>query len=112
MCVKGGFAQTVRDRPQLLDLNGSMSEWPCALSRSCASGNSEPRPRVSHAGGLDVKVADGISLKGTYFAAGKAGPGVLLVHQSDRNRKSWNSVAVQLAAAGINALTIDMRRLW
>jgi len=63
-----------------------------------------PAPRA-----LDVKAADGTSLKGTYFAAGKAGPGVLLVHQSDRSRKSWSSVAAQLAAAGINTLTIDMR---
>lgn len=58
---------------------------------------------------VDLKAADGTPLKGTYFAAGRTGPGVLLLHQSNRDRKSWASVAAQLAAAGINTLTLDMR---
>jgi hypothetical protein len=32
---------------------------------------------------------------------------VLLFHQSNRTRKSWEDVARQLAAAGINVLTVD-----
>ena len=56
---------------------------------------------------VDVKSTDGTILKGTYFAAAKPGPGVLLFHQSNRTRKSWDDVARQLAAAGINALTVD-----
>jgi hypothetical protein len=56
---------------------------------------------------VDLKTADGTILKGTYFDAAKPGPGVLLFHQSDRTRKSWDDVARQLAAAGINALTVD-----
>ena len=40
---------------------------------------------------------------------GKPGPGVLLMHQANRDRKSWDSVASQLASAGINTLTLDMR---
>jgi hypothetical protein len=56
---------------------------------------------------VDFKTANGTVLKGTYFAAAKAGPGVLLFHQSNRTRKSWDDVAGQLAAAGINALTVD-----
>jgi tetratricopeptide (TPR) repeat protein len=56
---------------------------------------------------VDVKSADGTILKGTYFAAAKPGPGVLLFHQSNRTRKSWDDVARQLAAVGINALTVD-----
>src|SRR5436309_11994570 len=59
-------------------------------------------PRV-----VDLKTPDGTILKGTYFAAAKPGPGVLLFHQSNRTRKSWDDVARQLAAAGINALTVD-----
>lgn len=59
--------------------------------------------------GVEVKAPDGTSLKGTYFPAGRQGPGVLLVHQSNRDRKSWDSLAAQLAAAGINTLTLDMR---
>src|SRR5438093_12383632 len=56
---------------------------------------------------VDFKTADETILKGTYFAAAKPGPGVLLFHQSNRTRKSWDDVARQLAAAGINVLTVD-----
>jgi pimeloyl-ACP methyl ester carboxylesterase len=58
---------------------------------------------------VDVKSGDGTMLKGTYFAAEKPGPGVLLFHQSNRTRQSWDDVAAQLAAAGINVLTVDNR---
>src|SRR5205814_3274018 len=46
-------------------------------------------------------------LKASYFAAAKPGPGVLLYHQSNRARKSWEDIARQLVAAGINVLTVD-----
>jgi dienelactone hydrolase len=61
-------------------------------------------PRV-----LDLKSADGTMLKATYFPAAKLGPGVLLFHQSNRTRTSWDDLARQLAAAGINALAVDTR---
>jgi tetratricopeptide (TPR) repeat protein len=63
-----------------------------------------PRPRS-----VDLKASDGILLKATYFTAGKPGPGVLLFHQSNRTRTSWDDVARQLAAAGINTLAVDDR---
>lgn len=55
---------------------------------------------------VDLKLADGTILKGTYFSE-KPGPGVLLFHQINRTRKSWDDVARQLAAAGINTLTVE-----
>ena len=58
---------------------------------------------------VDFKSADGTVFKAMYFAAAKPGPGVLLLHQSNRDRKSWEGVAAQLANAGINTLTLDMR---
>jgi pimeloyl-ACP methyl ester carboxylesterase len=58
---------------------------------------------------VDLKSGDGTILKGTYFAAGKPGPGVLLFHQSNRTRKSWDELAAQLAALGIHVLTVDSR---
>src|SRR6059058_5022281 len=58
---------------------------------------------------VELKASDGTILKGSYFAAAKPGPGVLLLHQSNRPRQSWDEVARQLAAAGINTLTLDMR---
>lgn len=60
---------------------------------------------------IDLKAPDGIILKATYFAAAKPGPGVLLLHQSNRDRKSWDGLAAQLSGAGINTLTLDMRGL-
>ena len=58
---------------------------------------------------VDLKTSDGTQLKASYFAAAKPGPGVLLLHQANRDRKSWDSVASQLASVGINTLTLDMR---
>src|SRR6266436_2464771 len=56
---------------------------------------------------VDFKTANGTILKGTYFDAAKPGPGVLLFHQSNRTRKSWENTARQLVAVGINVLTVD-----
>ena len=63
-----------------------------------------PAPRA-----VDLKASDDTVLKGSYFASVKPGPGVLLLHQSNRDRKSWDGEAAQLAAAGFNTLTFDMR---
>src|SRR5208283_52585 len=65
---------------------------------------SRPQPHV-----LELKTSDGTVLKASYFAAAKPGPGVLLLHQSNRTRTSWDALALQLAAAGINTVTLDMR---
>lgn len=58
---------------------------------------------------VDLTAADGTKLKATYFAAAKPGPGVLLLHQCNLQRKVWDGLARQLAAAGINVLTLDYR---
>ena len=58
---------------------------------------------------VDLTASDGTKLKATYFAADKAGPGVLLLHQCNRQRKVWDDLAQQLASAGINVLTLDYR---
>src|SRR5262245_36860701 len=60
-----------------------------------------PRPRV-----VDLAGRDGVPLKATYFAAGKSGPGVLLLHQCNRQRAMWDKLAPRLAAAGMNVLTL------
>src|SRR5205809_8115155 len=65
------------------------------------------QPQPSRA--VDLKASDGTILKASYFAAAKPGPAVLLYHQSNRTRKEWDMVARQLAAAGINTLTVDVR---
>jgi dienelactone hydrolase len=63
-----------------------------------------PAPRV-----VDLTATDGTKLKGTFFSGGKAGPGVLLLHQCNQQRKGWDGLASQLAAAGISVLTLDFR---
>jgi dienelactone hydrolase len=75
-----------------------------SASATRAQQSQPPNPRA-----VDLKASDGILLKATYFAAGKPGPGVLLLHQVNRDRRSWDGVAAQLANAGINVLTLDMR---
>jgi len=58
---------------------------------------------------VDLTAADGTNLKATYFPAAKPGPGVLLLHQCNRQRKVWDALAEQLAASGIHVLTVDYR---
>jgi hypothetical protein len=77
---------------------------PPASRRAQAQHSQSPAARV-----IDLKASDGTILKDSYFAAAKPGPGVLLLHQGNRTRKSWDDVAGQLAAAGINTLILNMR---
>jgi len=73
------------------------------LLMTAALGQAQPPARL-----VDLKAFDGIVLKASFFASAKPGPGLLLLHQSNRTRKSWDDVAAKLAAAGINTLTLDM----
>jgi dienelactone hydrolase len=57
----------------------------------------------------DLVAPDGVNLKVTYYSVGKPGPGVLLMHQCNRDRTSWDLLATQLAQSGINVLTLDYR---
>jgi len=75
-----------------------------ALLLLVASGPASAQPRV-----VDLKAPDGTVLKATWFAAAKPGPGVLLLHQINRDRKSWEELAAKLAAAGIHTLALDAR---
>ena len=58
---------------------------------------------------VDITAPDGVKLRATWFAAERPGPAVLLLHMCITTRASWEPVAKQLSAAGINALTIDNR---
>ena len=74
-----------------------------ALPVVCAA-QQPPAPRV-----VDLTAPDGVILKATFFAAAQPGPGVLLLHQCNRQRKVWDDLARQLAASGLNVLTVDFR---
>jgi dienelactone hydrolase len=73
----------------------------CVLS--CAA---KPMPAART---VSLTAPDGTILKATYFAAAKPGPGVLLLHQCNEQRKSWDVLAERLASSGINVLTVDYR---
>jgi dienelactone hydrolase len=66
-------------------------------------------PQVPPPGTVDLRAPDGVLLKGTYFPSGKSGPGVLLLHQCNQQRKVWDVLGERLASLGINVLTIDYR---
>ena len=69
-----------------------------------SNAQSNPPGRV-----VDLTSADGTKLKGTFFSPAKPGPGVLLLHQCNKDRKIWDGLAQQLAASGVNVLTFDLR---
>ena len=70
----------------------------------CAGAQETPAPRP-----VNLAAPDGTTLKATYFAAAKEGPGVLLMHQCNQQRKNWDELAGKLAAAGVHVMTIDYR---
>lgn len=74
------------------------------LAAALAFAGQPPAPRS-----LDLTAPDGTRLKATYYAAAKAGPGVLLLHQCNAERGSWDGLARQLATSGIHVLTLDYR---
>jgi len=54
--------------------------------------------------------AQGLELQGTHMPAANAeAPAVLLLHMYGSDRRSWQSYAEDLAAAGIASLAIDLR---
>lgn len=58
---------------------------------------------------VDLTAADGVNLKASYYSAGKAGPAVLLLHQCNRERSTWDILARRLSERGIHVLTMDYR---
>ncbi|HEY6929071.1 MAG TPA: DinB family protein [Thermoanaerobaculia bacterium] len=81
----------------------------CVRSATAANEPAAPISKPTAPRAVDVRAPDGTILKGSYFPAAGPGPGMLLFHQSNRARESWDDVARRLAAAGIHTLTIDMR---
>ena len=63
-----------------------------------------PAPHV-----VDLMAPDGLKLKGTFSGAAASGPGVLLLHQCNRQRKVWDDLATRMTAAGMNVMTVDLR---
>lgn len=58
---------------------------------------------------FDIAASDGAKLRATYYSPGKPGPGILLLHQCNMDRKSWTGLGQALAQRGIHVLTFDYR---
>ena len=58
---------------------------------------------------VSVPAGDGFALQGNYYSAGKGGPGILLLHQCNADRRIYDQLATMLNVAGYNVLTIDWR---
>jgi dienelactone hydrolase len=56
-----------------------------------------------------LSAPDGVKLKATYFSPGRPGPGILLLHQCNRDRTSWTDLATKAAQRGYHVLTLDYR---
>jgi dienelactone hydrolase len=72
---------------------------------------------VSAAGfAADVKVRtvelgakDGTTLKASLYDTSRKGPGVLLFHQCNRDRTTWDTLARVLASSGFHVIAMDFR---
>lgn len=58
---------------------------------------------------IDILAHDSVKLKATYYTSDKPGPGMLLLHQCNMDRKSWKQLATTLVQLGIHVLTFDYR---
>lgn len=58
---------------------------------------------------VTLKAPDGITLKATYYSPGRPGPGIVLLHQCNRDRSSWTEFAAQAAARGYHVIAMDYR---
>lgn len=75
-----------------------------ALGASVAASHAEPQRTP-----VELKAPDGITLKGTYYSPGKPGPGLVLLHQCNRDRASWHQFATDAAGRGYHVVTMDYR---
>jgi dienelactone hydrolase len=58
---------------------------------------------------ISFTAPDGFTLKGTFLSAEKGGPGILLLHQCNADRRIYDQLAAMLNTAGYNVLSFDWR---
>lgn len=58
---------------------------------------------------VTIKAPDGFTLQGTFHGAEKGGPGILLLHQCNADRRIYDQLATMLNVAGYSVLAIDFR---
>jgi dienelactone hydrolase len=75
-----------------------------AASAAAQTSTTAPAPTT-----VSLKAADGVTLKASYFSPGRPGPGILLLHACNRERKSWTHLATDAAKRGYHVLALDFR---
>ena len=58
---------------------------------------------------VSFSAPDGLMLKGTFYSAGKPGPGLLLLHQCNADHQVYDQLGTMLSVAGYNVLAFDFR---
>jgi dienelactone hydrolase len=58
---------------------------------------------------VTLKAPDGIVLKATYYSPGKPGPGLVLLHQCNRDRAAWAAFGKAASARGYHVIAMDYR---
>ena len=58
---------------------------------------------------VTITADDGFPLKATWQSSGKSGPGVLLLHQCNADRRIYDNLVTMLSAAGYNVVALDFR---
>jgi dienelactone hydrolase len=73
------------------------------LTRPAAQTNSQKKE-------VSFKAPDDVTLKGTFYAADRPSPGILLSHMCDgKGRAAWDGLATRLAQSGFHVLTWNYR---
>ena len=74
------------------------------LSLGAHAQGTPPATRV-----VDLKAGGGVTLKATYYPAGRPGPAILMLHACNQDRSSWAQLATVSAAKGFHVLALDFR---
>jgi pimeloyl-ACP methyl ester carboxylesterase len=81
-----------------------------APTNSIANGVEKVAEMVSHSQTVSINSPDGVILVGTFFEAEKPNsPALLLLHQWQSDRHSWDDFARKMQKDGFNILAIDGR---
>ena len=80
-----------------------------ALAFSCGLADLDAAAEPVAGRAVNLKASDGTKLAATYYPGGRPGPGILLLHQCNRDRTVWNGLAEQLAGEGFHVMTLDYR---
>ena len=59
---------------------------------------------------VSFRAADGFDLKGTFHPVARGGPGILLLHQCNADRRIYDQLGTMLNVAGYNVLALDFRQ--